>query len=112
MAQGALDTWIPFGGSKLAQNSWLAKIVGGIAGAGPALPNVAGKSSQGGAPGQPATEQAANVDPNAPQQGQGGGDQHNTTNISVDASSRDTGQGIANDVAWHQQQAALPPAMP
>lgn len=111
LAQGAIDTLIPFGGSQLASNSWATRLIGAAAGARPTLPNVAGKGSQG-APGQPTPGQVANVDPNAPQGGQGGGDQHNTTNINVDASSRDTGQGIANDVAWHQQQAALPPAMP
>ena len=53
MTQGTLDTFLPFGGSKLAQSNWLTRIVGGVAGAAPALPNVAGQ------PSQPSAEQVA-----------------------------------------------------
>jgi phage-related minor tail protein len=65
--QGAIDTFIPFGGSKLASSNWFTKIIGGIAGSHPTLPNVAGKGTQ------PTPQSVANVDPNAqPGQGQGG----------------------------------------
>lgn len=43
---GLMETFLPTGGSELANNSWLTRIVGGLAGAKPALPNTAGKSAQ------------------------------------------------------------------
>lgn len=67
--QGLMETFLPTGGSKLAQNNWLTRIVGGLAGAAPALPNLAGKAAQ------PTPEQVANVDPNTTQHGQGQGQQ-------------------------------------
>jgi hypothetical protein len=61
-ASGLLETFLPTGGSELASNSWLTKIAGGIAGARPAIPNLAGgagaqamdnkNKSQGGQDGQ------------------------------------------------------------
>jgi hypothetical protein len=97
MTQGALDTWLPFGGSKLAQNGWLTRIVGGLAGASPALPNMAGK------PATPGKDQG--------QQGQGQGGQAGDTNITVN-NNRATEDGTGKDIAWHQQQAQLPAAKP
>jgi len=41
-ASGLMETFLPTGGSQLASNSWLTKIAGGIAGARPAIPNLAG----------------------------------------------------------------------
>ena len=41
-AQGLMTTFIPNGGSELAQNSWLTKIFSGLAGARPETPNMAG----------------------------------------------------------------------
>jgi hypothetical protein len=43
--QGLLTTFLPTGGSQLAQNSWLSRIAGGLAGARPEVPNMAGKST-------------------------------------------------------------------
>jgi len=43
--QGLIDTFLPTGGSQLAQNSWLSRIAGGLAGARPQVPNLAGKST-------------------------------------------------------------------
>ena len=103
--QGLMETFLPTGGSELANNNWITRLVGGLAGAAPALPNVAGKGSQ------PKPEDVANVDPNAAQQGQQVS-QDNSTHISVDATSRDDGQGIAREIAWNQQQANLAPGMP
>lgn len=40
--QGLMETFLPTGASELAQNSWFTRIAGGIAGAAPALPNLAG----------------------------------------------------------------------
>lgn len=41
-ASGLMETFLPTGGSELANKSWLTKIAGGIAGARPAIPNLAG----------------------------------------------------------------------
>jgi len=59
--QGLMETFLPTGGSELANNSWLTRIVGGLAGAAPALPNMAG-----GGQGKGQLE-----NPGAAQQGQG-----------------------------------------
>lgn len=40
--QGLMETFLPTGGSQLANENWLTRIVGGIVGAAPALPNLAG----------------------------------------------------------------------
>lgn len=61
--QGLMETFLPTGGSQLANSNWLTRIAGGFAGAAPALPNMAGKG-QGAAPLE---------SPNSTQQGQGGG---------------------------------------
>jgi methyl-accepting chemotaxis protein len=39
---GLMETFLPTGGSELANNNWLTRIAGGIAAAAPALPNLAG----------------------------------------------------------------------
>lgn len=41
-AQGVIDTFLPAGGSKLAQENWLTRWLGGIVGATPAIANLAG----------------------------------------------------------------------
>jgi hypothetical protein len=51
--EGLQQTFLPTGGSKLAQGSWLAKIGGGLAGAQPQLPNMAGKNPSGQPPPPP-----------------------------------------------------------
>lgn len=96
--QGLMDTFIPTGGSELASKSWLTKIMGGIAGAAPALPNMAGKST---APPNPQG-----------QKGQGGGDttNSNTTNITVN-NSRDSGDGVARDIEHAQMAQHAAPGM-
>lgn len=45
--QGLMETFLPTGGSELANSNWLTRIAGGIAGAAPALPNMAGKGQGG-----------------------------------------------------------------
>lgn len=42
--EGLMQTFLPTGASELAQNSWLTRIAGAVAGARPNLPNLAGKS--------------------------------------------------------------------
>ena len=41
-----METFLPMGSSDVAQNNWLTKIVGGIVGAKPVMPNVAGGSGK------------------------------------------------------------------
>jgi hypothetical protein len=68
---GLLQTFGPgqFAQSKLAQSGWVDKIVGGITGAQPQLPNMAGQTHQGGSL---TPEQAASASQSAQQVGQGG----------------------------------------
>jgi hypothetical protein len=69
--QGLLETFLPAGGSELANSNWLTRIVGGIAGAAPALANLAGGNNQSTLPGvgAPTPEQIAaqGMDPNRAQ---------------------------------------------
>lgn len=96
---GAMDALLPTGGSELANKSWLTKALGGLAGAAPAIPNVAGKKTAPPNPNQ--------SDPNA----QGGGGQNgNTTNITVN-NNRATEDGTGRDIDFHQQQQNMGPGM-
>jgi hypothetical protein len=63
--EGVMTTFLPFGGSTLAQNSWLTRIAGGFAQAAPALPNMAGQAASG-----PLTPQQAFGGPPSPFGGQ------------------------------------------
>jgi hypothetical protein len=104
-AQGLIDTFLPIGGSQLASNNWLTKIAGGLAGAGAAIPNVAGQSSQ------PTPEQLAGQ-PSAPQQSGVGGQaaqiSHQTT---INAGKDRSGAGIARDFEYHTSAASRGPGM-
>jgi TP901 family phage tail tape measure protein len=59
-ASGLLETFLPAGDNPKASigNSWLGKILGGVAGASPALPNMAGGKTPDAAPGGGAREGA------------------------------------------------------
>jgi len=70
--EGLMETLLPTGGSQLAQNSWFTRIAGGLMGAQPQIPNLAGKSQNkaphgvsgmGPEPGAPAGPQAFDVLP-------------------------------------------------
>lgn len=93
-----MDTFLPTGGSELANKSWVTKILGGVAGAAPAIPNVAGKAS---APPNPNPS-----DPNA----QGGQGKAGDTHISV-TNNRATEDGTGRDIAFHQQARNSGPGM-
>jgi hypothetical protein len=60
--QGLSETFLPAGGSELAQNNWGTRLLGGLAGAAPAMANLAG--------GENATNQRmlAGVGPPTPEQ--------------------------------------------
>jgi hypothetical protein len=45
IAGGLMDTFLPFGGSELANNNWVTRIGGAFAGVAPQIPNIAGKSA-------------------------------------------------------------------
>jgi hypothetical protein len=64
--QGLQETFLPSGGSDLANNNWLTRIVGGLAGAAPAIANVAGQAAQGGKLGAGAN--LPGVGPSTPEQ--------------------------------------------
>ncbi|QFP97099.1 tape measure protein [Mycobacterium phage Krili] len=74
-AQGIIDTVLPAGGSKLAQENWITRIAGGIIGAAPAIPNLAGNGGKlgqganlpGVGPATPEQIAAQNMDPNRTQ---------------------------------------------
>ncbi|MGV0772040.1 phage tail tape measure protein [Mycobacterium syngnathidarum] len=93
-AQGLMETFLPFGASEVASNNWITRIVGGLAGAAPALPNMAGKSTQA-----PTKDQVAAVNPNNPQQGQGQGQGSGQTNhITVKEDPNRGAQGTGRDI--------------
>ncbi|WP_301120306.1 hypothetical protein [Mycolicibacterium fortuitum] len=101
-AQGLMETLLPTGGSELANNNWLTRIVGGLAGAAPALPNLAG--GKGSEPLQP-----NQVDPNTTQHGQGQG-QAPGPQITVN-NNRQTEDGTGRDIAYLLQGMYAGPGM-
>ncbi|AAN12412.1 hypothetical protein PBI_CHE8_14 [Mycobacterium phage Che8] len=96
-AQGLMETFLPTGGSDLANNNWITRIAGGLAGAAPALPNLAGQASQ----------QRKDIDPQAAAQGQVQPKQGDT-NITVN-NQRATEDGTGRDVAYHLQNQYVMP---
>jgi hypothetical protein len=96
--QGLMDTFLPTGGSELANHSWITKIAGGIAGASPALPNMAGKAT------------APKAQEGTPASGQGSGPPPGPT-INV-TNQRATEDGTGRDIAWHAQNMYQPAGQP
>ncbi len=101
-AQGLMETFLPTGGSELANNNWLTRIVGGLAGAAPALPNLAGKGAEPLQPNQ--------VDPNTTQHGQGGQPGPTFGDINV-TTTRDDGAAQGRDIGYHLQNMYAAPGM-
>ncbi|AEK06723.1 tape measure protein [Mycobacterium phage RockyHorror] len=97
-AQGLMETFLPTGGSDLANNNWITRIAGGLAGAAPALPNLAGQASQ----------QRKDIDPQATGQGQTQVNQGGDTNITVN-NQRATEDGTGRDIAYHLQNQYVMP---
>ncbi|MEH3129161.1 MAG: hypothetical protein PGN27_04270 [Mycolicibacterium neoaurum] len=96
---GVMETLLPTGGSELANNNWATKLLGGLAGMGPALPNTAGGKSAGQLGGQPAQS-----DQNAPNE------TNNNYDVKIDAAARDSG-GLMRDFEYHTTAAAAAPGM-
>lgn len=92
--QGVMETFLPTGGSQLANNNWFTRIIGGLAGAAPALPNMAGKPAAPLPPGQADAQRGADAV-------QAKGDTH--INIKEDPNRGANGTG--RDIAWHQENA-------
>ncbi|MDV7190593.1 tape measure protein [Mycolicibacterium fortuitum] len=101
-AQGLMETLLPTGGSELANNNWLTRIIGGLAGAAPALPNLAGKGSEPLQPNQ--------VDPNTTQHGQGGQPGPTFGDINV-TTTRDDGAAQGRDIGYLLQTMYAAPGM-
>jgi hypothetical protein len=62
---GLMETFLPTGASDLAANSWFSRIAGGLAGAAPALPNIAGGKGEEAPPLTPADAAQQGVDARA-----------------------------------------------
>lgn len=103
-ASGLMETFLPRGGSKLANKSWLTKIAGGIAGARPAIPNLAGGAGGGTLPGK---------DGKDGQNGEGGSvGQTINNNLTVNQASSHPANEIQSQLTTMQQgQYSNAPAM-
>jgi hypothetical protein len=107
--QGLMDTFLPTGGSELAQNNWLTRIAGAVGAAAPALPNLAG-----GALGQQQQQ-----GPLTPEQVAANGNQHGMANgaapgpINITQNNEHTGplpaEQSANAIADNVRTAAAAP---
>jgi hypothetical protein len=60
---GLMETFLPTGGSELANSNWLTRIAGGIASAAPQLPNVAGGTPGPNDPGLQTVHQGTGAPP-------------------------------------------------
>jgi hypothetical protein len=99
---GLMETFLPTGGSELANGGWLPRIIGGLAGASPALPNVAG--SKEGTQGPMTPEQAKQGQAGAPGTGANIDVQYNSINQTEDQNGR--------ALADHLGRAQTPPGNP
>jgi hypothetical protein len=118
--QGLMETFLPTGGSELANNSWLTRIVGGLAGASPQIPNIAGGKGAQNKQGQPnldpsKTPPGVAPPPLTPQQvkqpvgvGQGLGQAPITVNYQNHGATEDrAGADIAHNLTQVNQNLAL-----
>jgi hypothetical protein len=95
--EGLEQTFLPNAGSKLAQNNWLTRIAGGLAGARPQAPNTAGGEGKKGPGGQPLPPDAQGQ---GGQGGQGQGAAGVTNNVTIHAPNSDP-HSIANEATHH-----------
>jgi hypothetical protein len=109
--QGLMDTFLPTGGSELAQNNWFTRIAGAVGAAAPALPNLAGG----------ALGQAQQQGPLTPEQVAANGGQHGMANgaapgpINITQNNEHTGplpaEQSANAIADNVRTAAQAPSL-
>lgn len=107
--QGLMETFLP-AGSELANNNWITKIAGGLAGATPMLPNIAGKGDDDGS--GPTPEQvvgqgqgpdgrpAGLPDPAAPA-GNTDNSKNVTNNLTIQAAPAQNENSMGNTVTSH-----------
>lgn len=129
--QGLIQTFLPAGASELAQNNWITKIAGGVMGARPALPNLAGggNTKQGLTPEQaaqrdmamagkqPTPEDVAGAKnqngPGGPGANPAGSTTNNTVNNQVTVNNqRATEDGTGRDLTFALNQQYAPAGMP
>jgi hypothetical protein len=104
---GLLDTFLPTGGSDLANNNWITRVAGGFAGVQPQIPNTAGKSASVDAMQQKAVPSMAF--PAAPvSSGQGSGPPPGPPQVHVQIDNRKVGD-IQSDVTQQVTQSAPSP---
>ena len=107
--QGLMETFLPNAGSELANQNWFTRIIGGIAGAAPAIPNLAGGSGGDAGVGEqkpPGPEDRQQ--PGQDGQPQGSGDPRENAQVYIENmnNNRTDGMGVAGDIVWHQNVAA------
>lgn len=129
--QGLIQTFLPAGASELAQNNWITKIAGGVMGARPALPNLAGggNTKQGLTPEQAAQRDMAMAGkqptpedvaggksangPGGPGANPAGSTTNNTVNNQVTVNNqRATEDGTGRDLTFALNQQYAPAGMP
>lgn len=129
--QGLMQTFLPAGASELAQNNWITKIAGGVMGARPALPNLAGggNTKQGLTPEQAAQRDMAMAGkqptpedvaggkqpngPGGPGANPAGSTINNTTNNQVTVNNqRATEDGTGRDLTYALNNQYAPAGMP
>lgn len=104
-ASGLMEAFLPTGGSELANKSWLTKVAGGIAGARPAIPNLAGGAG------------AQAMKPDDKKGGQGGadggkGDQTINQSVTVNQASNNPANDVTHQLGvMAQSQYSNAPAM-
>lgn len=129
--QGLIQTFLPAGASELAQNNWITKIAGGVMGARPALPNLAGggNTKQGLTPEQAAQRDMAMAGKQPTPEDVAGGKNANgpggpganpagstvnnqtTNNVTVN-NQRATEDGTGRDLTYALNQQYAPAGMP
>lgn len=109
----ALQQTFSMGGTKLSQGSWVNKIAGGLMGAQPQLPNVAGQHEGGSTPaGGPSPESALPAGPTATPPGPTYGDINSGPTINVVHNGDLTEDAMGRDIARQNTAANAPPTGP
>jgi len=109
-AQGVIETFVPNAGSELANRNWITRILGGIAGMAPALPNLAGQITAGQQKQAQPPLQPNEVDPNTTKHGEGNGQAPGPINVEYH-NHQATEDRAGADLTWHLQQAYAAPGM-
>lgn len=111
--QGLMETFLPTGASELANNNWLTRIAGGIVGAAPAIPNLAGKAATTAMMQQLTPDQVKAMAPAMPPPGVHTGSRQppGPTNQQINVNYNNIGateDRAGADLTYHLSQAQLP----